>query len=356
MVVTAYASAATLLDRVASTDVMKAASNAAMSSKTIGEAAFFVLALAVLHLAFAMLTWLLGVATALIYPIARIKFGRILVGWFCVLAGATLAYNALWFPRTLIGAYYHNPLASSVGGYPIGQIVYITAFGACALVLLLAAGAIFRHAERAVRRRGALVAIVVLLLGAGVLFWPVDRLGVATAASTGRPNIIILGIDSLRLEQLRRFGGTGVTPNLDHFLANADLFRDTTTPLGRTFSSWTAILTGRSPTMTGARFNLADRSGVKANPTIGDVLRSNGYRTVYSTDEVRFANIDLWFRSSGNTAHRRVRLHHRHVQRVAPCVADHQYQARQMALSVLLCESRRRDDVRAGNLRRPLEP
>jgi hypothetical protein len=104
--------------------------------------------------------------------------------------------------------------------------------------------------------------------------------------------VIILGIDSLRLEQLRRFGGTGVTPNLDRFLASADLFSDTTTPCARTFPSWVSILTGRAPTVTGARFNLADRSGVEANPTIGDVLKRAGYRTVYSTDEVRFANID----------------------------------------------------------------
>ena len=83
-----------------------------------------------------------------------------------------------------------------------------------------------------------------------------------------------------------------MTPNLDRFLAKADLFRDTTTPLARTFSSWMAILTGRAPTVTGARFNLAERSSVKANPTIGDVLQKSGYRTVYSTDEVRFANID----------------------------------------------------------------
>jgi hypothetical protein len=53
-----------------------------------------------------------------------------------------------------------------------------------------------------------------------------------------------------------------------------------------------AILTGRSPTVTGARFNLAARDTVSVNPTLADVLRGAGYRTVYSTDEVRFANID----------------------------------------------------------------
>ncbi len=102
----------------------------------------------------------------------------------------------------------------------------------------------------------------------------------------------MIGIDSLRLDELKRFGGAGLTPNLDRFLEQADVFADATTPAARTFSSWIAILTGRAPTETGARFNLGARSSVRANPTIADVLRNVGYRTVYSTDEVRFANID----------------------------------------------------------------
>ena len=73
------------------------------------------------------------------------------------------------------------------------------------------------------------------------------------------------------------------------------MFKDTTTPAARTFSSWTAILTGRPPTITGARFNLAERSSVRANPTFADVLQDLGYQTIYSTDEVRFANIDESF-------------------------------------------------------------
>ena len=112
------------------------------------------------------------------------------------------------------------------------------------------------------------------------------------APAQQRPNVILIGIDSLRLDQLQRFGGTGVTKHLDRFLAEADIVRDTTTPTARTYSSWTAILTGRSPLVTGARFNLAERKTVQANPTIGDVLREAGYRTIYSTDEVRFANFD----------------------------------------------------------------
>ena len=118
------------------------------------------------------------------------------------------------------------------------------------------------------------------------------RPGTAAEQAETRPNVILLGIDSLRLAELRRFGGTGTTPHLDEFLARADIVPDTTTPVARTFPSWISILTGRSPRETGARYNLADRRSLKIAPTIGDVLRRSGYRTVYATDEVRFANID----------------------------------------------------------------
>ena len=107
-----------------------------------------------------------------------------------------------------------------------------------------------------------------------------------------RPNIVILGVDSLRLAELQRFGGPGRTPNIDAFLRKSDIFPDTTTPLARTFPSWMSILTGRSPRSTGAVFNLIRREDIDDDPTIGDMLATRGYRTVYATDEVRFANID----------------------------------------------------------------
>lgn len=292
LVATAYTSATSLLDRIASTDVMRAASGGAWSGKIAEEMVFFVIIQILLHVAFAGLTWLLACATAVVLPTARAKFGRIVVGWFCVLAGIAIVYNALWYPRTLIGAYYHDSVATPVGPWPIGQFVYYAGFGLCLLVLGRAALLLYLRSGRAARRRSLWVASAAALLASISLLWPADRSGVAAASTAGRPNIIILGIDSLRLEQLRRFGGSGVTPNLDRFLAKADLFSDATTPAARTFSSWVAILSGRSPTVTGARFNLAERSTVNANPTIGDVLRKAGYRTIYSTDEVRFANFD----------------------------------------------------------------
>jgi len=292
LVGTAYTSAASLLDRVASTDVMRAAAGGSWQGRIVGEILAFLATQVMLHLVFAVITWVLACASAITFETARVKFGRIVVGWFCVLAGAALIYNATWYPRTLIGAYYHDLVSLPLGGVMVGQLTYGAAFTLCGLMLLAATVRLVRQLDAARRPWAVWSVPVLLVLGVLAAFWSNGRLSIAEAASTDRPNVIVIGIDSLRLEQLRRFGGSGLTPNLDRFLDKADLFADTTTPLARTFSSWMAILTGRAPPVTGARFNLAERSSVRVNPTFADILRNAGYHTVYSTDEVRFANID----------------------------------------------------------------
>ena len=121
MAATAYTSAATLVDRVASTDVIRAASGGAWIGKDRLGSGHFPGNTALLHLVFAGLTWLLACATSIVSETARAKFGRIVVGWFCLLAGAALVYNALWYPRTLIGAYYHHAVAMPVGPFRPGR-------------------------------------------------------------------------------------------------------------------------------------------------------------------------------------------------------------------------------------------
>ena len=292
LVATAYTSAATLSSRVGRNDVMRAASSGVWSGRIGREITYFVFAQILLHVALAGLAWILACASAIAFPTARNKFVRIVVGWFCVLAGAAIVYNALWFPRTLLGAWYHDALSRSVGPLALGQVVYFGVMAAAAIAIVQAAIVVFGRWNRVDLRRAFAFCIPILALGLGSAIWAAERSTGIAKFDPEHPNVIILGIDSLRLEQLKRFGGTGVTPNLDRFLAEADVVRDTTTPAARTFSSWIAILTGRSPPVTGARFNLADRKTVAANPTLADVLRSRGYRTVYSTDEVRYANID----------------------------------------------------------------
>ena len=292
LALTAYQSAATLIQRVAQTDVMKAATSSAWSGRVALEISWFVAAILLTHMAMGVVAWGLACASAINSATVRAKFGRYTVGWFALLAAATIAYSALWHPRTLLGAYYHDLLSSTIGSMPLGRVFYLGVLAVAALVVLRAAWCLFRTPRLAGQWRLAAAGLPIAVLVAVALSLTAEEPVVAAHSSDPRPHVIILGIDSLRLDQVGRYGGQGLTPNLDAFIADADLFSDATTPLGRTFPSWVSILTGRSPPHTGARFNLAERSRVKTDPTVADVLRKAGYRTVYSTDEVRFANID----------------------------------------------------------------
>jgi hypothetical protein len=288
---TAVQSVATLLSKMHS-DTMKAATGNFWTGHIGGEVVHFVLAQLALHLAFGVLAWALACATTVAWPSTRVRFGRVIVLWFCALAAAVIAYNALWFPRTGLGVYYHDLMSARAGPVSLGRLIYLAVIVAGASTMAAAAWATLRRIGfRRLRYPLAAGATAIALACASAL--ALGHRGSDTVRTTNeRPHIIMLGVDSLRLEYLKRFGGTGVTSHLDQFLAGADIVRDVTTPVARTYPSWTAILTGRSPTSTGVRFNLAPRDFVKVNPTIADLLRQGGYHTIYSTDEVRFANFD----------------------------------------------------------------
>jgi hypothetical protein len=295
LVGTAYTTIVSLVTRVESTDVMSAVSDDIWSAKIAAQVAYFITAQIALHLLMATLAWVLARATVSLWPVTREKFVRIVVGWFCLLAGAALAFNALWYPRTFFGAHYHDSMVARVGPLHVGQWIY-GSVSICAFALLVTAGALaYRDMRAGPRRRWALAAgIAAVLLGAAFLL---DRFDVLSRAHASKqPNVILLGIDSLRLEELARFGGnSGRLAHVDEFMQDADLVRDASTPMPRTYGSWVSILTGRTPSVTGARNNLTPRDEVNSNPTIADLLRQHGYQTIYSTDEVRFANIDESF-------------------------------------------------------------
>ena len=293
MVATAYTSAATLLDRVASTDVMRAASGGAWTGKIAWEVIAFVATQVLLHLAFAGLTWLLACATSVVSETARIKFGRIVVGWFCVLAGAALVYNALWYPRTLIGAYYHDAVATPVGPFPAGQIAYFAAFALCGLVLGVAASRLFQRSDHVVRRRsvagglgsgvdcGEFAALARepfgsrrgCRVGPAARHHPGHRLAAARATASVRRH-------GRNAEPRQVPGKGGLVLRHDHARCAHFLVVDRDPD---------------RPRADGDRSSFQSRREVERQGQPHDrrrAARQAGYHTVYSTDEVRFANID----------------------------------------------------------------
>ncbi len=215
--------------------------------------------------------------------------GWLIAGWFAALTGLALAANSTLFPTSFFASTesaWRHPVA---GVLPV--VLVSAALGGIVLALAL------RVARSRPRRRayvvvgGAAVAISGVFLAASLM----PGAAASDHAGSERPNIVILGIDSLRNDLMIPRRGKAETPNILAFLHEARRFEDATTPLARTYGSWVSILTGRHPVTTNARYNLMPRAKVDEGETLGDALRAAGYRATYATDEVRFANIDRTF-------------------------------------------------------------
>jgi len=280
---------ATFLIRLYGSDVMLGAVlNVRLASKMSLEIATFGVVLLLLHVLFALAVHALSYCTVIAYPPAGKSRNGVVVIWFALLLAFVLLQNAAWFPTTHSGSYYHDYAVAGLGGLTAAGIVGGLSGLIAAIVVVIASYRL--AAGSGIRLKASLASGCLVVALCAVEFAP--KIARTAGARSVQPNVIILGIDSLRLEQVARFGGTGATPNLDEFLANADVFTDTTTPLARTFPAWISILTGRAPRNTGAVFNLMPRDAVRSSPTLGEMLSRHGYSTIYATDEVRFSNID----------------------------------------------------------------
>ncbi len=221
-------------------------------------------------------------------PPARRRW--LVAGWFALLVALVMAGNMTGHPSSQFAS-AESWFLAQIGGLRAANLLLI-AGGGLALVLLVRAALRLRRLVL-VPAVGVGAAMVAMLAGIAL------PLGTAGHAAQGlvvtAPHVVIIGLDSLRADLTESRGGTPLTPHIDAFLAGAQRFSDATTPLARTYGSWVSILTGRHPVATNARYNLMPRALVRDGGTLPDALGARGYRTIYATDEVRFANIDQSF-------------------------------------------------------------
>jgi hypothetical protein len=220
--------------------------------------------------------------------IALARRGSLITGWFVLLVGLALAANATWHPASIFAS-EDSWLLTNVGAF---RPVEIGLFLFFALVLFLTIRAARRIRITNPRFALGFGGAGALALLAGVLLALADSGPSHAGVASASPNVIILGVDSLRQDLTETQSGAVVTPNIDRFLAGAIRFSDATSPLARTYPAWVSILTGRHPVSTNARFNLMPRSLVHEGVTLPDALKNHGYHAIYATDEVRFANFD----------------------------------------------------------------
>jgi len=265
-------------------------SHLSIPDRIIPGVLYFVFAQALVHFTFILIVW----ASALCVGVARNftsrqteKFGIIL--WFIAMTTVFIA-NRFYFPNSKYSGIFFSPFHQHLTKYAL--IV-------CCLILFTIFAVAFYGLVRILlkhKRIGITVCVAasLILIGALIILnrpHPV----VADAGTAEKPNIIIIGVDSLRPDFLSFFGDTLSTPHFDYFLNHATVFAESVTPIARTYPSWASILTGEYPKTNTVRTNLSDPAHLDLSMTIPAILRNHGYKTVFATDETRFSNIDQRF-------------------------------------------------------------
>lgn len=241
---------------------------------------YFIIAQVIVHAMFAGLMWLTAVAAINQYRLKHPLYAGICISLFGFVSIITA--NQYFYPNSKFAELSYFLLR---GSRVVSDVLIILV---CLWLPLIMAFVIYWVP----RMKKALMWVGILL----VIFFIDDyRFSpMSNVATEKQPNIIIIGIDSLRPDFLGFFGGQA-TPFIDHFLNQSVTFSEAVTPLARTFPSWVSVLTGNYPKKTGIRFNLAPQGMVDLSETLPAILQKQGYQTIFATDEARFSNIDTLF-------------------------------------------------------------
>lgn len=249
---------------------------------------FFIATQLVVHLVFCVFTWIVAALVAQFFQLISTK--KVMLGIVIWMLGIliVLSANHYWYPNSKF-----SELTSLVFfNKTFNEIVLISLMSLYSLLILLALFEFFRT----YRRLGKFFVVLGLMVFVATFYrtQPPMRL-IKGAGNLTQPNIILVGIDSVRPDFLGFFGHEINTPFMDAFLIRSTVFNEAVTPLARTFPSWTTILTGQYPRQHGIRHDLATQEVLRNIDTLPKMLGRLGYETIFATDEVRFSNIDKNF-------------------------------------------------------------
>lgn len=270
----------------------KLSSNLAFGSTFWLRAAYVGGAVLLLHATFGLAVWLYarlicrGSPVLQMHPACTLWSCWVLIGTWVVMS------NMTWYPASVFSSIDSILTREYAWFVPAEWLALgLSLAAACAALRVLSSTAIRTLFRRQPARRTLVASVAIAAIFAIGWFVRLPTANVGTGSSA-QPNIILIGLDSLRNDLPGGQTSDSLTPQLDAFLKESARFGDTTTPLARTFGSWIAILTGRHPVATNARVNLMPRRLISEGATLPKLLKARGYSTLYATDEVRFANID----------------------------------------------------------------
>ncbi len=250
---------------------------------------FLAFAMILTHALYGAAIWAASRVSLRAWPSLKGTANQHLLLWFIIVTIGLLAHNAAIYSTSSLGEPYAEIMTPLFLGVQLGQWIW---FGALAAVGGTAIVGALRWWNAGGRISREWVAGSALVIGSWAGLSAFARFHLPPPVDPARPNIILIGMDSLRADLLDEEISPHVTPNTEAFMKSAMRFTNAYTPLARTFPSMLTMLTGRHPHHTGAIMNLLPRNLIDDSESLPRVLSRAGYETVYSMDEVRFANID----------------------------------------------------------------
>jgi hypothetical protein len=197
----------------------------------------------------------------------------LLIWGLCV--GAILMANAYYFPLSQFSKLLAPPL--------LPRLVQGLLLLFCAALGLLVLNGVALHS------RSLSVILVCVFLG-GIISHHIEN-PILKENNLSKPNIIILGIDSLSPLHVTH----KTMPFLYKLLDNSTQFTQTISPLARTYPAWSTILTGLYAKHHKAEENLVAKTLVASNKSIVWQFNTWGYQTLFATDDRRFNGISTDF-------------------------------------------------------------
>ena len=247
---------------------------------------YFVFAQTLVHFVYCFLLWMIiELIFGLLHPLPNRKIYYVIAIWMTSFL-TILTANQYYFPNSRF-----SELTSVIFFTPfIAKSAFCFLFSCCVILCILAISGLMH------RLRHHLVSImmtVAIIYFASLIYKPAEKQ--YFAANATRPNIILIGLDSLRPDFIGYFDISKKTPFLDSVLKQSAVFTEAITPSARTFPAWSSILTGQYPREMNIRSNLSAQNQSQFDTTLSSILKKNGYETIYATDETRFSNIDKNF-------------------------------------------------------------
>lgn len=241
-----------------------------------------------LHFLFLVLIWAMAVFISVALNSKNNQFETIGFALWGIGLGAIIFSNQYYYPNSNFCALTKHFISHALAGDI--SFILIAIFSVGLLLAFWGAIKILIHMPK------TLISIAAFVIGVVAYHcYHQNDVTFEDKATEERPNIILVGVDSLRPDFLGFFGHEKQTPHLDNFLNQATVFSESLTPLARTFPSWASILTGESPKQTNIRTDLDNLNQLVLQTTLPNLLRQQGYATVFATDETRFSNIDQRF-------------------------------------------------------------